>query len=402
MSTLPFAAFDADNHYYEALDAFTRHLDPEIGPRAVQWVQIGSRQRLLVAGKLHSFIANPTFDPILAPGALHDFFRGINPERRSMREAWGELRPIDPAYRDRDARLAVLDDQGLAAVWLFPTLGVGIEAGLVDDPAAAVAAFHAFNRWLEDDWGYAYENRIFAAPYVTLADPAAAERELDRVLSLGAKVLVMRPAPAFTAEGPCSPADPRFDGFWARVAEAGVPVAVHSGDSGYGTNGYSRDGAATTFGNPPPIRAITAHLERPIMDFLGALACDRLFERHPGLRIVSVENGSGFLPQLFSLLRKVGNQRPDLYQESPADQLREHLWVSPFWEDDVHAVVELLGADRVLLGSDWPHAEGLARPTDFVHELTGLDDAAQRQILRDNVIDLGRHTDIPVELASTP
>ena len=36
MTTLPFRPFDADNHYYEALDAFTRHLDPKRGPRTVQ------------------------------------------------------------------------------------------------------------------------------------------------------------------------------------------------------------------------------------------------------------------------------------------------------------------------------------------------------------------------------
>ena len=39
MSELPYQAFDADNHYYEALDAFTRHLDPKLGPRCVQWAR---------------------------------------------------------------------------------------------------------------------------------------------------------------------------------------------------------------------------------------------------------------------------------------------------------------------------------------------------------------------------
>ena len=35
MTELDYLAFDADNHYYEAIDAFTRHLDPELGPRIV-------------------------------------------------------------------------------------------------------------------------------------------------------------------------------------------------------------------------------------------------------------------------------------------------------------------------------------------------------------------------------
>lgn len=388
MTTLPYRIIDADNHYYEAQDAFTRHLDPAIGSRAVQWVDIGTRRRLLVGERLHSYIANPTFDPILKPGALHDFFRGVNPEGKSMRSSWGELEPLRPEYQDRDQRLAVMDDQGVEAIWMFPTLGVGIEASLTHDPQASVAAFAAFNRWLEEDWGFAYRNRLFSAPYITLADPAAAVVELELLLERGARILVMRPAPAFTSEGSCSPADPRFDPFWARVSEAGIPVAVHSGDSGYGANGYASDHGFTTFGGAPPVRSITAHLERPIMDFLGALACDRLFERFPGVRIVSVENGSGFLPQLLSILAKVAAQRPDLYDESPADSLVEHLWVAPFWEDDISAVIELIGIDRVLLGSDWPHAEGLAQPADFIHELEGLAAEDQRKILRDNACTL--------------
>ena len=42
--------FDADNHYYEALDAFTRHLDPKIGPRTIQWADIGGRKYHVIAG----------------------------------------------------------------------------------------------------------------------------------------------------------------------------------------------------------------------------------------------------------------------------------------------------------------------------------------------------------------
>ena len=41
---------------------------------------------------------------------------------------------------------------------------------LKHDPVAVCATFRAFNRWLEEDWGFAYRDRIFAAPYLTLAD----------------------------------------------------------------------------------------------------------------------------------------------------------------------------------------------------------------------------------------
>ena len=145
---------------------------PCSGPRST------ARQRLLVGGKLNKFIPNPVFDPVAKPGSLDEYFRGKNPKAQDIRSLFGDLEPIRPEYRDRDARLSVMDRQGLDGCFLFPTLGVGMEEALADDPPALVAAFEAFNRWLEDDWGYAYKERIFAAPMITLIDVDAAVAEL--------------------------------------------------------------------------------------------------------------------------------------------------------------------------------------------------------------------------------
>ena len=181
-----YGVFDADNHYYEAEDAYTRHIDPSMASRAMQWADVGGRRRLLVGGRVNRFIPNPRFDPVAKPGSLDEYFRGRNPGDKDMRTLFGELEPIRPEYRDRDARIRVMDRQGLDGCFLFPTLGVGMEESLAEDPAALVAAFVAFNRWLEDDWGYAYQERIFAAPMLTLVDLDAAVQELQRVLDADA------------------------------------------------------------------------------------------------------------------------------------------------------------------------------------------------------------------------
>ena len=70
MTAIDFEAFDADNHYYEATDAFTRYIEPAFARRAMQWATVGGKQRLLVGGKINRFIPNPTFDPVAKPGAL--------------------------------------------------------------------------------------------------------------------------------------------------------------------------------------------------------------------------------------------------------------------------------------------------------------------------------------------
>jgi predicted TIM-barrel fold metal-dependent hydrolase len=62
--------------------------------------------------------------------------------------------------------------------------------------------------------------------------------------------------------------------------------------------------------------------------------------------------------------------------------------INPFWEDDVHQIVDLMGADRVLFGSDWPHIEGMPQPLDYLQELKQFSDADRRRIVLDNVTEL--------------
>ena len=380
-------AFDADNHYYEALDAFTRHLDPKLGSRVIQWAEINGRKYHVIGGRVSRAVVNPTFDPVSPAGALSSYFRG-NPEGRFPQHYLREREPIRPEYRDRDARLATMDDHELGKIWLFPTLGMVYEELLTHDPEAIGIMFRAFNRWLEEDWGFAYEGRIFASPYVSLADLDVAVSELEWAIERGARHVVMRPAAPTTLLGQRPPADTCFDPFWSRVDEAGITVVVHAADSGYTSHGYAVDGFAATFegANRPSIKMVV--MERAIYDFLASLIFDKLFERFPNVRIASVENGSEFLGDLFHKLRSAGRKLPGWFAEDPVETFRRHIWINPFWEDDVNETVELMGADRVIFGSDWPHIEGMPRPLDYAVELKAFDDVAQRKILRDNAEEL--------------
>jgi predicted TIM-barrel fold metal-dependent hydrolase len=388
MDEIGHPVFDADNHYYEALDAFTRHLDPKVGPRTVQWAEIDGRKYHVVGGKVSRAVVNPTFNPIAKAGAMHDYFRG-NPEGRNPMEFLREREPIRPEYRDRDARLAVMDTQGLNQIWLFPTLGVLYEELLVQDPGAVTITFTAFNRWLEEDWGFAYENRIFAAPYLSLCDVDWAVRELDWALDRGARVVCLRPSAVFTETGSFTPADPKFDPFWARVNESGVTVVAHAGDSGYTSHGYAKDGFSAAFGDGaqrPSIKILT--MERAIYDFLASLVFDQLFVRFPNVRIASVENGSEFLGDLFRKMRSWHRKIPGFFAEDPGDTFRRNVWINPFWEDDVYEIADLMGTDRIIFGSDWPHIEGMPEPLDYARELKDFDADARRLILHDNAVEL--------------
>jgi predicted TIM-barrel fold metal-dependent hydrolase len=387
MTELGFLPFDADNHYYEATDAFIRHIEPSMAKRCMQWVELDGRQRLLVGGAINRFIPNPTFNPVSKPGALDLYFRG-KVAGSDLKSMFGELDQISPAYRDRDSRLALMTEQGLDAAFFFPTLGVGMEESLKHDIPALTAAFRAFNRWVDDDWGFAYKNSIYAAPYITLADPQWALEELNWAISRDVRIIVMRTAPVPIAGGLTrSPGDTLYDPFWARAAEAAVTVAFHSGDAGYGKyiDDWEPGGAFEAF-KFSALRTITS--DRAPFDMFAALVCHGVFSRHPELRCASIEAGSEWVQPLLKKFKKAYSQNPYMFPSDPIQQFRDHVWVAPFYEDDIRGLADAIGSERVLFGSDFPHAEGLAVPLAFINDLHGFNDQEVRLIMRDNAREL--------------
>ncbi|WP_007511186.1 amidohydrolase family protein [Pseudofrankia saprophytica] len=381
---------DADNHYYETLDAFTRHLDRQFAHRGVQVVQTGKRVQMLMGGRVNRFIPNPTFDPIIVPGCLDPLFRGQIPDGVDPRSLM-KVEPLPEEYRDRDRRADLVKRQGLDAVLLFPTLGCGVEEALRDDIEATMASLHAFNRWLEEDWGFDYRGRIVGVPMLSLADPAAAVTEIDSLLERGGRMVHVRPAPVPAEHGTSrSLGDKRYDPVWARLAEAGIPVAFHLGDSGYEGYVAAPWGGSARFEAYGSVSVLSRVLvaDRAIQDTMASLIVDGVFTRHPTLRVASIENGSDWVKLLVKVLRKQANQTPWAFAEDPLDTIREHVWVTPYYEEDLRALADLIGVDRVLFGSDWPHGEGLAQPTDFTKELDLFDEAEIRKIMRDNCLDL--------------
>jgi len=380
---------DADNHYYEALDAFTRHLPKEFADRGVKPVQDGKRVKVLIGGKVNSFIPNPTFDPIIVPGCLDPLFRGQIPEGVDPRTMI-KVEPLRAEYRDRDERVRVMDEQGLGAALLFPTMGCGVEEALRGDIDATMASLSAFNLWLEEDWGFDHQGRLISAPMISLADPTAALAEVDSLIERGVRIVHMRPAPVPAPNGTSrSLGHASHDPVWARLSEAGIPVAFHLGDSGYeGRFGSAWGGSGEFgFGKSDPLSKVLSE-GRAIHDTVASLVVGGVFTRHPSLRIASIENGSDWVHLLVRHLRKQANQTPWAFADDPLDTIRNHVWCTPYLEEDLTALADLIGVERILFGSDWPHGEGTAQPLDFAVELADFDESDRALIMRDNAVAL--------------
>jgi len=387
---MDYRLIDADAHYYEPDDCFSRHIESRFRDQTIR-VERGpdGLGRIFLRGR-RTFMSVMPGDYASAPGALEGLFAGEQADGFTHREV---INAKDfPAFMQKPARLALLDEQGVEATLLLPTLGVAVEYDMRDDVELSYASLRAFNRWLEEDWGYGADGRIFGVPMLSLLDLDHAMAELRRVLDAGARLVHLCPGPA----GRRSPADPLFDPFWATVAEAGVPVVFHVSNSGYnhfyGTM-WSEDPANPSHAQSP-LQWALCNTERPVVDTLVALTLHNLFGRHPDVRIISIENGSSWLRPLFKTVDKaaaLGRRGPMIggkLPPRPSEALAAHLWICPFPEDDVADLIDAIGADHVLFGSDYPHPEGLRAPRDFISRLSGHDPEVTRKVLRDNTAEL--------------
>jgi predicted TIM-barrel fold metal-dependent hydrolase len=385
---LDFPVFDADNHMYETREALTKFL-PDDYARVIDFVEVRGRTKIAVKGRISDYIPNPTFDRVAAPGAQEEYFRVGNPEGRSRREIMGRAIDALPAFREPGPRLELMDELGLDRALMWPTLASLVEERLRDDPEATHAVIHALNQWMHEHWTFDYAGRIFPTPVISLPIVEKAIEELDWVTERGARIVLIRPAPVPGFRGPRSFALPEFDPFWELVQERDVVVGMHASDSGYQRYLNEWEGVPddefTPFTGGSAFAAITHAGYRAITDTIASAIGHGLCTRFPGLKIVPVENGSSWVRPLIHDLESAFAFEPQLFQEDPVEVLKRNVFVHPFHEDDPVGLVEAIGADNVLFGSDYPHPEGMSDPLSFVDELEGLSHEDTAKVMGGNL-----------------
>jgi predicted TIM-barrel fold metal-dependent hydrolase len=386
--TFDFETFDADNHMYETRDALTKFL-PKSFKGAIDYVDVRGRPRLVVKDHISHMVPNPTFERVARPGSAEDYFMGRNPEGKSFREFVGVAMDCVPAFQAPAPRIELMDELGIDRCLMFPTLASLIEERTRDDVAFTHVVMHALNEWMYETWTFDYENRIFATPVITLPLVEKAIEELEWCLERGAKTVLVRPAPVPAAEGGSrSMGLPEFDPFWQAVVDAGIPVSLHASDSGYQRHLSEWEGGNEylSFAASALREVVIGH--RAIEDTMGAFVCHGAFSRFPELKILVVENGSSFVQPLIDTLERAYRIMPSEFAEDPVVSFKRNAFVHPFLEDDVKSVVDVLGADHVLFGSDFPHPEGIGDPVTFVDKLEGLPDADVEKIMGGNMATL--------------
>src|SRR5215471_8516276 len=384
---LPYQLFEADNHLYESEHAFLCYL-PKQYAGAIQYVQVKGRTKIAIRGQISEYIPNPTFEVVARPGAMEEYFAHGNPEGKSRREIFGEPMRSIPAFREPGPRLEVMDELSIQRTLMFPTLASLLEERMRDDPELIHVVVHSLNQWLDEVWSFNYRDRIFTCPVISLPIVDKAIDELNWCYERGARVILVRPAPVPGFRGSRSFALPEFDPFWKRASELGVLVAMHSSDSGYARYAQDWEGASTEM-LPFVADAFRMVSEwRPVTDAVASWVCHGALYRFPELKVAVIENGSAWLVPLLDQLADVYRKMPEAFPGDPVAEIRTRIHISPFWEENLGELADIIGVDRVLFGSDYPHPEGLAQPAryiDVLNERTKLTEEEKAKVMGGNL-----------------
>jgi predicted TIM-barrel fold metal-dependent hydrolase len=385
IATTPYQIFDCDTHILEQPDAFSRFIDPKFRDRAVQFEPGHPNDARIGDLKLDSDTGEMPINTTMRPGSLRDYYAALV---AGTLKADYDYMPVQDWHMHREPRIKLMDEQNMEGAIIFPNIALFLDGHVADDDVAH-ANMHAFNEWFDEEWGFNYKERIYAGPFISFRNLERGVAEVEWALKRGARVFGMMTGHAFGR----SPADPYFDPIWSRLNEANAVVCYHLTDSGYNRelSGNWSERPDAKFFTQSAWQWMNCYCDRAMMDTLSSLIYGNLFGRFPNLKVMSVEHGIEWFPYFVKRLDKMrgmgrgGQWMGGPLKERPSEIIKRHVAITPFPEDDVAAVAEALGGvDSIALGSDFPHAEGMAQPGHFTERLGSFSDSDVRKIMRDN------------------
>jgi len=162
---------------------------------------------------------------------------------------------------------------------------------------------------------------------------------------------------------------------------------MHASDSGYQKHLMEWEGGDEYLSFKPSALREVVMGHRAIEDTLAAMICHGALSRFPDLKILCVENGSGWVRNLLEQLNTAYKIMPKEFDEHPVEVFKRNIYIHPFLEDDVKGIIDIMGEDHVMFGSDFPHPEGIGDPLSFVDRLDGVSDSAKAKIMGGNAIE---------------
>ena len=357
---------DCDSHVMEPADLWQRYLEPKFRDRAIRIEKHDGVEHLIIGEQ--SVLSGV----LAALGGAHrdrtELFAG------SLSYADG----CEPASYDPRARAKLLDDWRVDRGVLFPT--IGILPFPTDDQALANAYCRAYNRWQREFFESA-PTRVVPIALLNWHDVDAAAAELKHCIAAGFRGAFVPPETI----GGVRPSEPKFDPIWRQCEEAGIPGCLHVI--------VRFGGAATPFHfwhetKPGAVFSFALGATGQMIPALSAMVVDLLFERFPRLKVVSVEAGCGYAAYLMDRLDEKRNLLGALHpmRLPPSEYIRRNCYfVAEPEERTIGAMLELVGEDRILWGSDYPHVDSTLEAPRLIREsIAHLSPQRQAAVLGEN------------------
>lgn len=277
--------------------------------------------------------------------------------------------PLRGILGDVDARLASMDASGVDVQLLAPWIDL-TAYGL--EPEAGAAYSRRFNEMLAEEVA-GHPDRFLALGTVSLQSPHHAAEELHHAV----KELGMVGVEIASTVGSIDLDQAGLDPFWEAAAELRCLVLIHPCDPLSGVD-LSRNFLDNMVGRPAESTIAIGHLI-----FSGVL------ERHPDL-VVCVVHGGGFIPYQLGRLRRGYQAVPRMTAAnitSDPEELARRLYYDTVLHDPIAVafLIERMGADRVVLGTDYPFEMGDLDPLATLAAVPGLTEADRRLVREGNV-----------------
>ena len=406
---------DADAHFTEPRDTWSSRVAASMQDKVPQLRTVDGRSAWYLDGELWASTGGNT---IRQGGAKALGELGLHPFEEIDRSAW-----------DVPARLALLDSLGIAAQILYPN-GVGFSSNhifAIEDERTRLEILRIYNDFLGDVQEES-GGRLYPQALLPIWDMPATIREMTRLLDRGIRGFTFSDRPELL--GLPELPESFYDPMWDLLSESGSVANFHVG-AGRKSEMNEDVKAARGLGGPAPDRPEPADPPEPAdqpvpavaapywssygiqrrlviasaqgfmsnVRIIANLCMSDLFDRFPGVRVVSAESGIGWVPfllesleyQLDEMVTAAGEVA--LQRRRPTEYFRDHVYAT-FWFEraGLENTIATVGVRNVLVETDIPHPTCTypgARER-FAASLGNATDDVRQRVLRENAAELYR------------
>ena len=349
----------ADSHVVEPPDLWLERIDDQFKDVAPRLVEHNGAHRWVVG-------ADVNLGSLGAPsqaGRRYTDLEGLDLAAR--------MEEVPDAAYDSGARLEAMAVDGVEAEVVYSTIGTRIYTSTVGGELMS-ACFRAMNDWSSEFVG-AHPRKLAGTALINVEDSEGAVTELERSAQLGLRAAAVPTHPGDEAPYRLS----SYDTIWETAQGLGIPLGMHAGSERPGPGRFSiGDFVMTEQKSGDASFRSTYHYwaMRSVADMVFA----GVFERYPKLQLAVVEHDVGWAPHFIRRMDMTYAEHKYVTEISfkddklPSDFIRQNVHFT-FMEDPVFVpLLSMVGVDRVMWGSDYPHRESTwPRSREVLNEVLG-------------------------------